>query len=319
MGCNGSQRYTYSMHDALAPRSTSPAPLDPALGPVLAEFAALKRVPARASAHRSIADEGFRRAWTAILAGEPLEDVARTEVAYAAAQIALVPVDAAQLAHAGVDPDDRRTVYRNAAGRTVGTLSEPVADRLAAVVEGMTPPGTGPQFVDLLASQARAGALREGAARLVMPPEEMQSEHAWSVAVMGGLLQLRRDEPAGPAMLLGLAHHLGDAYAAVPDPEAPSPEDETARRRSVARALEQCPGELAELLAAALDHRNDLRLPAAGAFVAADLIDRVLQQRHYANLAGFSLSDAMDAREFVDPGPLREFQLDVLARFRLTF
>ncbi|UOM35179.1 hypothetical protein [Acuticoccus sp. I52.16.1] len=308
------------MHDALAPRPDGgPAPLDPSVAPALAEIAALKRVPGLADAHRSLADEGFRRAWTALLDGEAPETVALAEVAFAAVQIAIAPVDASQLRFAGVEPEDRRTVYANAAARMMGDLPEPVADRLAEIVEGTAPTGEGPQFVELLATQPRAGALREGAARLIMPPEEMQSEHGWCVGVIGGLLQRQRGEPAAGAFLLGLAHHLGDAYTMTSATDLSAAQLQQARARSERRALEQCAGDLAEALEAGLAAREDVAAPSVGAFVAADLIDRVLQQRHYANLAGFSLSDAMDAREFAAHGPLYDFQLDVLRRFRLIF
>ncbi len=319
------------MPNSLAPRTGAPPhrsdvrsddgppPLDPTLGPALGEVAALKRVPSHAGQHRSIADEGFRRAWTALLDGDPPELVALTELAFAAAQITIAPVDAAQLGHAGVSPDDRRTIYFNAATRVLGDLPEAVAGRVAAIVEGRASSGDGPQFVELLATQARAGALREGAARLIMPPEEMQSEHAWSVAVMGALLQQARGETTATALLLGLAHHLGDAYTTTRDPALDDDALEQAQARSIQRALEQCPADLAEAVEAALSRRADLSDTAGAAFVAADLIDRVLQQRHYANLAGFSLSDAMDAREFATPGPLRDFQLEVLRQFRLIF
>ena len=144
-----------------------------------------------------------------------------------------------------------------------------------------------------------------------------------------------------------LAHHLADAYRV---PHAPGGSDATehappsahrdvatedggvatAERasgdaeglsagRSLARALDQCPADLAARIADALAARDDLSRPENQAFLAADLADRVLQQRHYANLAGFSLSDAMDAREFVSDGPTRDFELEVLVRFRLTF
>lgn len=304
------------MSDALTfPSEAETEPLDVALSTAVGEIAALKRAPASGSHHRSMADEGFRRSWARLLAGEAPEDVAATEVAFAAAHIALGPVDASRLAEAGVDATDRRFVYTAAAERTLGALPGPIAAALEGVAEGLEPVGGGAYFVELLAGQARAGAISEGAARLVQPPEEMQSEHAWCVAVIGGLFEVRRGREPTSALLLGLSHHLRDAYR---DPSRPDA-DGSGAARSEARALEECPGDLAERLAAHLTRREETALAPVAAFLAADLIDRVLQQRHYANLAGFSLSDAMDTREFVGEGPLRTFQLEVLQRFRLTF
>ncbi|ORE96055.1 hypothetical protein ATO13_04315 [Stappia sp. 22II-S9-Z10] len=305
---------------APSPRHERP-PLDAALAPTLSEIAELKRRPARLQGHRSMADEGFRRAFAALMAHEDADQVAAREVAAAAAQIALAPVNGPQLIAAGLDPDDRRVLYARAAARSLGPLDDDFAASLADALDGLAPETPAFHAVDLLCSQPRGGALSEKAARIVRPPEEMQSEHAWCVAVIGALLQIRRGLSPGNAFLTGLAHHLPDAYAlpARTEDSMPGAESQRAATRALARALDPCPAPLATAIEAAMLRRHDLADPGAEAFVAADLIDRVLQQRHYANAAGFSLSDAMDAREFVTAPELRDFQLDILARFRLTF
>ncbi|WP_420391787.1 hypothetical protein [Acuticoccus sp.] len=296
--------------------------VDPALGPVFAELVELKRVRSAQLRGRSLADTGFRRAWSSLVGGADLEDVALTEVALAAAQVALGPVDGAALAEAGVAPSDRRTIYRRAAERTIGPSVGGLADRLDAVADGLAAPGEVPRFVELLCDQPRAGAVSEGAPRLVLTPEEMHSEHCWSVAVIAGLAEVRRGRLAGEAVLLGLAHHLPNAY--LPDGGFAAErilDDHLAAmfERLTDRALADLPDELAGHVRSVLARRDDVDDPVGHAFNVADVVDRVLQQRHYANLAGFSLSDAMDARELVHPGPLQGFQYGVLQRLGLTF
>lgn len=303
------------------PPETVP-PVDPALAPLFAEVVELKRVRSAQSSGRSIADVGFRRAWASLIAGGDAERVGLIEVAYAVAHVALGPVDAAALADAGVETDERRTIYRRAAERALGALPQVLEPPLDTVAQGLPAVGDVPRFVDLLCDQPRAGAVSEGAARLVLTPEEMHSEHCWCVAVIAGLVELRRGRSVGPAVMLGLAHHLPNAY--LPDGGFAAELLLDGHLDGIFtaftdRALADCPDDLATAIRTLLAVRDDVADPIGNAFNIADVVDRVVQQRHYANLAGFSLSDAMDTRELVHPGPLQAFQYDVLSRLGLTF
>ena len=292
--------------------------VDARLAPLFAEVVELKRVSAAPSAGRSLADAGFRRAWAALLAGDDPEAVARTEVAYAAAHVALRTVDAEALADAGVSASDRRTVHRRAAGRALGALDPAMAASLDAIADGLPPPGPVPRFVEILSRSPRAAARGDGSISMPPSPQEMQSEHSWSTAVLAGLVQRSRGEPMGGAVLLGLAHHLCDADGM--DPGTTLPRDPRAAGLAAEeRALSACPAGLAAAVRALLSVRDDIGGTIGSAFQIAAVVDRVIQQRHYANLAGFSLSDAVDSADLVRRGPLQQFHHDALTALGLAF
>ena len=289
---------------------------------LFAEIAELKRVRSAQSAGRSLADVGFRRAWARLVAGDDAEAVAATEIAFAAAHVALGPVDAQSLELAGLSVEDRRDVYRRAALRVFDPLDETLTLALEGLASATEPPGEVPRFVELLCAQPRAGAVSAGAPRLVLSPEEMHSEHCWSTAVIAALIQRARSEPAGDALLLGLVHHAANAH--LPDGGFAaevllSDELERIFITLIEKSLAEVPSELADDCRRVLKEQHRTSSSLGTAFNAADVVDRVLQQRHYANLAGFSLSDAMDTRELVHPGPLQAFQFAVLSEIGLAF
>lgn len=297
-------------------------PLPAKLSPLFTEIVELKRVRSAQSAGRSLADVGFRRAWARFVAGEDVGAVADTELAFALAHVALGPVDGRQLAEAGLAPEERRTVFRRAASRGLNPLDPQLERALDGLADGAPHPTHVPRFVDLLCDQPRAGAVSEGTPRLVMTPEEMHSEHCWSTAVIGGLIQLARREEAAPAVLLGLVHHAHNAYLSDGGFAAEMLlEDHLGGilSRCAERALGELPEPLADACRGLLAHKDSLSGSLGTAFNAADVIDRVVQQRHYANLAGFSLSDALDERELVHPGPLQAYQVAVLEHMGLRF
>lgn len=300
----------------------APPLIDAALAPLFAEVAELKRVRSAQSDGRSLADLGFRRAWAALIGGADPAEVAATELAFAAAHVALGPVDAAALAEAGVPVADRRTIYRRAAERALGALDDATTAALDRIAAELPAPRKVPRFVDLLSAQPRAGAVSADAPRLVLSPEEMHSEHCWATAVIAGLVQRSCDEDPAPAFLTGLAHHLHNAY--LPDGGFAAEvllDDHLAAifATLTERALAECPQSLAATIRDLLARKDDIGSVNGRAFNIADVVDRVLQQRHYANVAGFSLSDAMDTRELVHPGPLQAFQFSVLSHLGLAF
>jgi fumarate hydratase class II len=59
--------------------------------------------------------------------------------------------------------------------------------------------------------------------------------------------------------------------------------------------------------------RADAAAPAAQAFHAADVLDRVLQVHHHARAAAFTVEQALDDLELVHAGPVQGFHTDVLA------
>jgi len=70
---------------------------------------------------------------------------------------------------------------------------------------------------------------------------------------------------------------------------------------------------LRDRVAAALQEIAAAATPNARAFHAADVVDRVLQMRHYARAAAFTLDQALDDLDLVHPGPVQSFHHEVLA------
>ncbi len=123
--------------------------------------------------------------------------------------------------------------------------------------------------------------------------------------------------PTRPSpFLAGLSHHFHNAY--LPDSGFAGEELLGARlapimARFTAQAMAQLPDPLAARVADArtvLDHADS---PEARAFHAADVLDRVLQMEHYAQVSAFELRQALDDLELVHAGPLQAFQNAVLA------
>lgn len=299
--------------DAPVARDVSALPVN--FARLAQEVAELKRVRSASTEGTSLAEVGFRRAWARLSAGHAADDVAYAEVAFAAVHATLGPVDATALDQAGLSQPERRTIYERAAHRSLGAVPAPISTALHALADGVPWPDQCPPFVDSLARQPRAGAVSQDAPRLVLSPEETHAEHCWSTAVLGAVIAHARGEPPGPVALLGLIHHahnafladggfaaellLGDKLASVVDVLAD-------------RALAELPGTLAAQCRRVLADKDTAQTPLGAAFNAADVIDRVLQQKHYATLASFSLSDAVDERGLVHEGPLQAFQMRVL-------
>ncbi len=275
-----------------------------ALAPLLTDIGRLKRVRGREG--ESVAALRFRAAWSALAFGTPLEEVAATELAAAAAHIALGAVDAAALAEAGVALADRRLIYERAAAKAL----DPMEPRLSAALHRLADATDAPEpppFAADLAAETLVPPRRLPPVAITEfdpfdpppaappPAEETLGEHSWTVAVLGALLSRARGEPLGDPFLLGLSHHLG------------------------ADALDQLPDPLAKRCRSVAAQNTSPDTPVGAAFAAAHVIDRVLQQRYHANDAGLSLSDAGAAEELVGHGPLSPFDVEVLNRMGLAF
>jgi hypothetical protein len=57
--------------------------------------------------------------------------------------------------------------------------------------------------------------------------------------------------------------------------------------------------------------------PEAKAFHAADVIDRVLQMRHHAEINEFTLKYALEEQELVHAGAIQKFHYEVLQQAKL--
>ncbi len=277
-----------------------------ALTPLLADLSALKRL--RGAAGESFAAYRFRAAWAALADGVAPAEVAATELVVAAAQLSFGTVDAAAMAEAGVAAAERVAIHREAAERALGPLEPPLRDALDRVAEAADE-GTGPhvpRFADRLAAAPTAPVRPlppvlvtefddfDAPSEVPPVPDETVGEHSWFVAVAAGLLARARGDDIAAPVLLALAHHT----------EADDLDELDAALGEGCRDLLADPGP---------------DTAAGAAFAAAHIVDRVLQQRHYANDAGLSLLDAAAVSDLVGHGPLAAFEAAVLRHMGLAF
>ena len=286
-----------------------------ALRPLLAEIGDAKRVRT-AAAPGSLAEQAFSRAWARLVAGEDAEQVALSETASAVARARLAGIDAGVLTTAGLSPGAAQAVLRRAFDEVAGALDRDLADRLRQALPAVRPAGQPPALAVALNAQPRAGATSPGRARVMVEPPESHGDHCLTVAVYGCLLApVVGADPVTP-FLVGLAHHLHNVV--LPDAGfagevllGDALEEVFATLED--RELAALPGPLAARLREVLALRADAVAPAAQAFHAADVLDRVLQVHHHARAAAFTAGQALDDLELVHAGPVQGFHLDVLA------
>ncbi|MTE17634.1 HD domain-containing protein [Streptomyces sp. TRM43335] len=290
-----------------------------AAAPLLREVGDLKRVRT-ADSTVSMAERAFLRSWAALVRGADPGRIATLECAAAVAGARLAGVDGPVLRQCGLTASEAAAVLARSVGRhagrldavTLGRLREALP-RLAAAERHGAP---APRFAVDLCAQPRAGATRPDHPRLMVEPPESHGDHCWAVAVYGGLLAEAFGADPTDAFLLGLAHHLHNAVL----PDAGFAGEEllgehlpgiTARLTD--RRLAALPGPLASRLTGLLALREEAVHPAARAFHAADVLDRVLQVHHHARAAAFTAEQALDDLDLVHPCAVSGFHRAVLA------
>ncbi|QIN80347.1 hypothetical protein GBA65_19545 [Rubrobacter marinus] len=302
----------------MAPRreSTTVAPLVP----LLAEMGDLKRLRA-ADGEGSLAERAFRRAWGAMIAGEPAREVALRETAAAVAAARLGGIDARTLRRSGLDDERAVSILRRSYDSVAGALPEPLG---ADLREGLgLPRGSSeaedsaglPSFVGALARQPRAGATAPGKPRIMLEPPESHAEHCVTVAFYGVLLSGHFGAEPAEVFLAGLAHHFHNAVlpdAGFAGEELLGEELEPIFERLNDEAISELPEGVADEVRHALELVGHAGSPGARAFNAADVIDRVLQMHHYARAAAFTVDQALDDLDLVHEGPLKGFHEEVL-------
>ena len=295
------------------------APLLPALAalaPLLREVGDAKRIRV-ASAPGSLAEQAFSRAWARLVEGEDPEPVAMSETAAAVVRARLGGVDAEVLRGAGLSGHEVATVLRRAFAEVSGVLHVEVRERLCEALALVRRPAAPPPLLaGVLNRQPRAGATCPGLPRILVEPPESHGDHCLTVAVYGVLIApLVGADPVVP-FLIGLAHHLHNAF--LPDAgfagEVLLGEHLTRVLHTLEeRELTGLPVDLADRLRDVLVLRADAVAPASQAFHAADVLDRVLQVHHHARAAGFTATQALDDLELVHAGPVQAFHTGVLA------
>ncbi len=299
------------MLDAVQPAGRSLASLVP-LG---AELGALKRAR-DAREPDSVASRLFRRAWGALAAGQDPTLCALQTTADALAAARLGGIDRAVLRACGVEGADADAVLARSFDEMAGPLDPALRDRLRTQLGRQAPAGPVPAFAEALIRQPRAGATCPGKPRIVLEPPEGHGDHCLIVAVLAVLTVPRYgSEPAAP-FLAGLAHHLHNAI--LPDSGFAGEmllgvHLQPVMARLFARELATLPAPLAAATRAALDHIGDAATPESRAFHAADVMDRVLEMRHFAQVAAFTVDQALDEMNLVHAGPVQAFHRAALA------
>ena len=282
--------------------------------PLAAELCDLKRIR-DASSPDSLALRMFRAGWAALTAGQPVEQVGLHVTAHALAAARLGGIDGAVLQSAGLTADESTDVLRRGFDEMAGPVASVLATRLRACLGDALWTGAVPGFAEALIRQPRAGATCPGKPRIVLEPPEGHGDHCLVVAILACILSPRYGaDPAG-AFLAGMAHHLHNAHLPdsgfagemlLGDHLLPIME------RLFARELATLPPAIATATRAALDQISDAETPVGRAFHAADVIDRVLQMRHFEQVARFTTSQALEDMDLVHAGPVRAFHQAVL-------
>jgi 5'-deoxynucleotidase YfbR-like HD superfamily hydrolase len=290
------------------------------LVPLLAEMGDLKRLRTTDD-EGSLAERAFRRSWSAIVAGEPLAQVARRETSAAVSAARLGGIDARVLRRSGLDDEQAASIFRRSFDSVAGALPGPLGKSLREGLgfpqgaSGEDAPAGLPSFVGALVRQPRAGATAPGKPRIMLEPPESHAEHCATVAFYGVLLSDHFGAEPAEVFLAGLAHHFHNAI--LPDAgfageellgDNLGPIFEKLNHEAISELPEGVRGEVRDALRL-VGHAES---PGARAFNAADVLDRVLQMRHHARAAAFTLDQALDDLDLVHEGPLKGFHEGVL-------
>jgi len=284
--------------------------------PLLRELNDLKRVRV-AGREGSLAEQLFGRAWGALVAGEAPTTVALRETARALIGVRLPGYDVALLGSLGLAETDANQVLQQAlhdAGQPLDAdLVTQLAQATSVLVDSVA--GRQPAFVAQLAQQPRAGATHPGRPRIMLWPPENHADHCAMVAIYAVLLSPYFGADPGEAFLTGLAHHLHNA--ALPDPGFAGDELLGSHlpglmAQATQQAMRQLPADLQPVVTAALDRTRVVDVPAARAFHAADVFDRVLEMAWHDQSARFRLHQALDDLNIVHAGFTQQFHQQVL-------
>ncbi|MFD1873762.1 hypothetical protein [Hymenobacter bucti] len=284
--------------------------------PLLRELNDLKRVRVAGRAD-SLAEQLFGRAWAALVAGEAPATVALQETAHALVGVRLPGYDVALLGSLGLAETEAAQVLQQALRDAGRPLATDLVTQLTQAASASAGPVAGqqPAFVAQLAQQPRAGATHPGRPRIMLWPPESHADHCAMVAVYAVLLSPYFGADPGEAFLTGLAHHLHNA--ALPDPGYAGDELLGSHlpglmAQATQQAMQQLPADLQPVVAAALDRTRVVDTPAARAFHAADVLDRVLEMAWHNQSARFRLHQALDDLNIVHAGFTQQFHQQVL-------
>ena len=282
--------------------------------PLATELGDLKRVR-DASGADSVASRLFRRAWGAMAAGQDISEVTFFTTACAMAAARLGGIDRSVLLVAGLTNAEATAVLARSFDEVAGPVDPALAGELRGHLNRAFRPGPAPEFAEALIRQPRAGATCPGKPRIILEPPEGHGDHCLVVAVLAAVLAPRYGADPATAFLAGMAHHLHNAH--LPDSGFAGEMLLGSHLGPImqtlfARELATLPLPLSAAATAALATIKDAETSVGQAFHAADVIDRVLQMRHYDQVARFTIDQALDDMDLVHAGPTQSFHRAVL-------
>lgn len=306
----------------MASRSAAvqPSALDPAVLPLLRELGDLKRVHS-AGRDGSIATRLFEAGWSAWLDGIPADAVAYRAMAAGLAATRLGDLDWSKLGELGLERPARCKVLERGIDTVAGALDSGLVQRLKVELSNpLFPPSALPKPVALLRHQPRAGVTGPGRPRIMLQPEENHAEHSFVVALYAGLFAPFYGADPGHAFWHGMIHHLHSA--AMPDAGYTGEvllgdRLDAVIERARELALAELPGAVAQVCRRHLAAIADDTTPAACAFHAADVIDRVLEIDQHLKRARVTMGVVLDDYGLVHDGPVKPFHDRVLAEIGL--
>ena len=226
----------------------------------------------------------------------------------------------------GIDKSESSVILKNSI-LAQQSLSAPLRDSLidACDVLNQTYFENAPQnpdWVTRLAASPRAGATCPGKPRIALEPAEMHSDHCVMVAAYAFLLADTFGANREDAWLIGLCHHLHNAY--LPDAGFTGEillGDQLDRVINTLRlrVLDTLSERYRNRISCLFEEINDLQSPRAQTFHAADTIDRVVQMEHYERAAKFRVATALEEFNLVHEGAAQEFQHALLRSIGISY
>ncbi|WP_120715995.1 HD domain-containing protein [Tsuneonella amylolytica] len=295
-------------------------PLTGAPLPLLRELGDLKRVRS-AGRDGSIATRLFEAAWAAWLADADFGETAWRAMAAAVAAARMGDLDHRKLVELGLSPGEATATLARAVDEVADALDTGlVAGLKAALGNPLDEAESIPAPIAALRDQPRAGVTAPGRPRIMLQPEENHAEHSFVVAVYAGLLAPAYDADPATAFWHGMIHHLHSA--AMPD-AGYSGEVLLGERLGhvIERARMLALAALPDVQAAECRHHlcaiEGTRTPAAQAFHAADVIDRVLEIEQHLKRGAVTMDTVLGQYGLVHDGPVKAFHDAVLAEVGL--
>lgn len=284
----------------------------------------VKRLYARNLGSHSYISLVFFGATKALHCNEPLQAAAWCAAIVGAARLGAITPSV--LRDIEIDRFDRTVILKNSilaheslAMPLLGCLSD-ACELLDQICIENTLPNS--DWASRLAASPRAGATCPGKPRIALEPAEMHSDHCAMVAAYGFLLADTFGADREDAWLIGLCHHLHNAYL----PDAGFTGEILLGNHLVPvidslrlRVLDTFSGHYRDRVSRLFNEINDLESPLAQTFHAADTIDRVVQMEHYERAARFKVAQALEEFNLVHEGAAQEFQHALLQSIGISY